>query len=1101
MMNMSLEDFLPSYPLYKQKINNDPLFNVYEGDIDSILYRKNEFQELLKKGKVVSLTKSIMDQISTPIIVLFDSCECKIEGFCQCENQVLYEELARSLSFNIYKANGPELGIVEYPSLTIIKNKKIVSSYIGPYEIESIKNWIHEKMESSYKEHVELFQHQQFIDRFLSGNTPYSSLLIWHEMGTGKTLTSIAVALSNQKYQSLPPLILVKGPNIKLNFESQLQKYIPYYKKNSFQIQTFHTFCKHIESNLNPKFINEYYSNRTIIIDEVHNIKEKEVEEKEHSDKVKNYSVLKKFLHMVQDCKILLMSATPIKDNISEFASIMNLILPKEKQMRKKFFHSNYFKGNEFKPIRLEQLKNKIKGYISYLRQDQSNVQVRYEGTNLIIYKEEDDSKEEVLDLPNNTFPVVLLEMQEEQSTHYKLAKQTDDETEGGPKKKKTHGLYTNSRQAILSTYPNQGGNYYGNFGHLSYDMIIKSIFEDKKYDRLFEKEYDPSVSDDFIKEAGDLKTFHKNLYKLKQYSIKYHYLIRLFFLRKYESQKMFVYFKLIEGSALYLLEAILKYFQISQVKHPNDCKEEGIRFATITSKTESPEKILQLCNHENNDQGRYIRFLLGSGTMAEGRSLYYFRHVIIMNPHWNYTETEQAIGRIIRADSHDRLEKSERNITVHQLISYQKGSEPIKERLGNSIDHYMYSTSFLKDYFIKKIESIARETSIDCVFNKDRNARKLGINHSRECFYQNCEYTCSYEPTAELVKNINQQLIKDTYHLFYNEIDYQNIKTILQILFLSNFSYPIEIILYIVNKDKDNTSLIPETVVIRCLNELMIKKEVFINPYGFESYLNEHRNSYFLTLNKYKTNLYDLYDSQYPFFSLPKDQYMNYLDYMELESMPRLFEFMKKYDTEIIKKIVSHLSNEINYRIFSEIVSSPKNPFIKKMIEVGQSLKFIAVIDDQFVINKPVQLSMEDKQNIANELYLSDRKENSIYLYGIMDGNKLKLINNTTTLLDNGQIKHINMTNGKFGGGSECSDMKIQTLKSFAELLDIHSDNRIVMCKEIEKKLLNRRFKSVPNQNLILSKEDHLFMKDYLTPKKKQVLKKIKKQLEEPEK
>lgn len=45
------------------------------------------------------------------------------------------------------------------------------------------------------------------------------------------------------------------------------------------------------------------------------------------------YKQFHRFLHVVKDCKILLMSGTPMKDGVEEIASVMNLILPLNKQL------------------------------------------------------------------------------------------------------------------------------------------------------------------------------------------------------------------------------------------------------------------------------------------------------------------------------------------------------------------------------------------------------------------------------------------------------------------------------------------------------------------------------------------------------------------------------------------------------------------------------------------------------------------------------------------------------------------------------------------------------------------------------------------------
>ena len=44
-----------------------------------------------------------------------------------------------------------------------------------------------------------LFKHQKVLARFLSEYTPYNSLLVIHQVGTGKTCAAFAIAEANEK--------------------------------------------------------------------------------------------------------------------------------------------------------------------------------------------------------------------------------------------------------------------------------------------------------------------------------------------------------------------------------------------------------------------------------------------------------------------------------------------------------------------------------------------------------------------------------------------------------------------------------------------------------------------------------------------------------------------------------------------------------------------------------------------------------------------------------------------------------------------------------------------------------------------------------------
>ena len=72
----------------------------------------------------------------------------------------------------------------------------------------------------------ELMQHQQFVKNFLSFQTPYNSLLLYHSLGTGKTCSSIGIAEEMRTYMKQvgikQRIIIVASPNVQANFRLQL---------------------------------------------------------------------------------------------------------------------------------------------------------------------------------------------------------------------------------------------------------------------------------------------------------------------------------------------------------------------------------------------------------------------------------------------------------------------------------------------------------------------------------------------------------------------------------------------------------------------------------------------------------------------------------------------------------------------------------------------------------------------------------------------------------------------------------------------------------------------------------------------------------------
>ena len=73
-----------------------------------------------------------------------------------------------------------------------------------------------------------LANYQRFVRNFLSFQTPYNSLLLYHGLGTGKTCSSILIAEEMREYVTLMGkptkecIVVVSSDNVKNNFKTQL---------------------------------------------------------------------------------------------------------------------------------------------------------------------------------------------------------------------------------------------------------------------------------------------------------------------------------------------------------------------------------------------------------------------------------------------------------------------------------------------------------------------------------------------------------------------------------------------------------------------------------------------------------------------------------------------------------------------------------------------------------------------------------------------------------------------------------------------------------------------------------------------------------------
>jgi Type III restriction enzyme, res subunit/Helicase conserved C-terminal domain len=590
-----------------------------------------------------------------------------------------------------------------------------------------------DKIEEFPKKKGEYLKHQLYIARYMS---VYDELLLFHEPGTGKTCTAIA-AIENLRHSSTikRAIICAKGDGLTDNFLKELAfkctdgRYIPTgFEKLSkqqktirlkksvntfYHFKTFESFAKELH-RMSAEDKRNVYEDTIFVLDEVHNIREKDTEKQPKTLLPFNnrrlngssiYDEFQKLFRTLKRRKIILMSGTPIKDKLVEFAEVMNLMLPADKEIKTDDFTDTYFASDgHIKENMRSKLAEKIKGRVSYLNSVTTDVKKIYVGNRSI-----GKLKHFVVDDD---------EMSEFQTNAYKIALEKDNTSKIG-------GIYSASRQASLFVFPDSS------FGEEGYAKYINK----------------------------DLRRFqdhlsHGGLELLKQYSSKYYRLLTYLTSFVEIPEKHFVYCQFVSGSGLKVLKIILQIFGYREANGEESTKAK--RYAICTRSTTGVSQVSEIVNRfnrEDNVHGEYISVIIGSRIMNEGFTLKDILSEWILSPHWNYAEIVQAIARGWRLGSHNfKLEKGEDDVHVeiHQCVSIpNRSSSP-----GTmSIDLHMYEISENKDVLNKQIERLVKETSFDCALTFDRNT-VTGLDDQRECDYQSCEYTCSGSIKSPLDKS-----------------------------------------------------------------------------------------------------------------------------------------------------------------------------------------------------------------------------------------------------------------------------------------------------------------------------------------------------------
>jgi superfamily II DNA or RNA helicase len=643
-------------------------------------------------------------------------------------------------------------------------------------------------------------------------------------------------------------LILVKTDSLKDNMYRELLEKCPtkdvYSRptfeegkkiiKSSYRIETFTDFNKELReklSNMNNieviESLQEEFKNKYIIIDEAHNL----YPENKNPEKYKN---IQKLFMLLQDTKIALLTATPMKNDIEEIVYLMNLVVPLDKKIYPKQLDEAI---TTLDPEKLNYLKlNYFAGHVSYYRTL----------TSVITENIGNVSPENGIKFTK----IVQINMGKIQHTAYKEKywAQEKGSIENASEKDifndkiddKGSGLGQKSTLSSCSVFPD--GNIRDDSNHWV-----------KPKENVLTENFEKWLRRGYITGGKDM--LHKvYIQNLELISSKYSYILKTILNSTLE--KHYVYCVPIENVGLNFLSALLKFFGYQEFKLPSNIEiiqnagltledkqkifeekygiTKGQRFILITGSMTADKlrPTLEIFNDPANIYGEYISVIMGGKRIQEGFSFFEIRNIFIVTPEWNNATLEQAIGRGIRAGSHDRLEPEQRIVKIYRLWS-----KPLDSTYSIDIKRYSYSEN--KNIRIKRVERLIKESAIDCEINKSRNIQPSDKPYSIQCDYlEHCNYNCVFD--TKLSESIN-----DTYNLYYSSKSEKEILYSIHYIYTLKSSYTFNemysMLQSIVEKPINNI------ILAKTLYDIISNNIKIYNKYGFINYLREESNVYFL--------------------------------------------------------------------------------------------------------------------------------------------------------------------------------------------------------------------------------------------------------------
>ena len=685
---------------------------------------------------------------------------------------------------------------------------------------------------------------QELAKRYFSPYTNYTTGLILHGFGTGKTClySFIAENFKNSGNLRKRVLVLVKNEDLVRNHEKEIaerctqdiyrgeirepqimrKEYIEKARfralrreiSQTYEIRTWGVFLKNLPKDREQ--VRSVYSNRIIIIDEAHNLSpsketedledqkkgfelltRKELEKLTRKDLIRLYVLIKKtllppkcvpkeqcinalegkatrndllalrgsykrmheFLHTVEDCRILLLTGSPIWDRTYEIADLVNLVLPENEQLDTGIeFDKKYF-DDEGNLKNSEDLKRVLRGKVSFLRS------------------------------------MMTTARREEIGFVRPWLKYTKVYPDG-----MSPYQYTNMLKKFSPSGESKEGGAFLKEAREAANMVLPTSFDEKgkpkgaSSDRkTFESYVTVTATGRYTLHGREVKNTKKQKRQkllvqelqnnLKKYSTKFASIIKQ--IREHPKELTFIYvddFVMGAGGGM-MIALILDIMRkegrnefkwahrTSEISRPSPVKRFAI-FSSLEGTINTPREISRFWesfSRKDNMYGQRCQIIIGSRKIGEGLTLKNVRQVHILMPHWNIPRINQALGRVFRVGSHNDLPEEERYLRIFRHVAvkgsivspdpqraplFHKG-EGFPEQYGfyqeKTVDTYIYRIAEEKEHRNTQIYRLLKEISWDCSLTYKRNVLPSDVDGSVECDYQKCNYSCDgFPPTKK---------------------------------------------------------------------------------------------------------------------------------------------------------------------------------------------------------------------------------------------------------------------------------------------------------------------------------------------------------------
>jgi hypothetical protein len=884
-----------------------------------------------------------------------------------------------------------------------------------------------------------LTNNQNFVKKLISPTTPYKTLYLYQGVGVGKTCASIQIVHNFKKYYNKKALVILPT-GLTNNYEKSLfnikkfkerdeemfqclgnyylDKRIPNDMiekkaraliKNDYEFMGLGVFANKIkkirDNSLNEKDyknkIQQEFDNRVIIIDEFHNLRRVDKSDKNYKkdkkEKKEGSLLLLKMLSLVQDTRLVLLTATPMFDDANEIKFLLKTIMIHEKiehiKDRMQIFEPN---SNKITKNFEEILKNLSSRYISYMRGENPytfpvrlypSINNNKHILNPENYPTKDNKGEKIKKIEQLKYIELLYtDMSSLQKDIYNDSSKLliKDINEDDDEKITNFQILLQISNII---YPSK--KLLSKTGKIKKDNFskIKDLYGDIGFRNVFN-----NISENSKRKKVEYKKENEEILSQKNIG-KYSPKIKLILDHIKKADGICLIYSRYLTSGLYPIAIALEHMGINKYDGYNilsGAKEispspfKGSYIIIDSKNTNIDKEISKAIDNENKD-GDIIKVILISDKGSEGIDLKNIREVHILEPWFNLNKIEQIIGRGVRYKSHENLLSSLQNTTIYHYVNIISSSNM------ETIDFRVYRKAELKQKKISAIERIIKKNAIDCNLNEDillyKNVKKTLITSqkkriknydisdkpcSRICDYMDCDFKCENKISFNID---DKDLDKTTYNKEVLEYDIELMKKEI----MNYFRY--RLISSLKKMEKKLVKPSEKIVLYHSLDEMTRK----IPPIIFKGY-NDRLGYLKYRGDKYIFHPADISDLKLTLMERKQSKLDKYscLDISKLppkkydEAFLDIENFNENNNVKVVKNKKRDINNkiEINYKNliqelkFNESQKKKYNDIIWDMLIDGLNLNNLNELYEAIYLGN---LNKDNENNIIKSLERSD--------------------------------------------------------------------------------------------------------------------------------